>query len=89
MREAIEAKGATLMLLPAYSPDLNPIEKMWSKLKTFLRKAGARTQEALHDAIARGLRSVIASDALGWFTSCGYAPAPAAAQPATLDRAPL
>jgi transposase len=89
VREAIEAKGATLMLLPAYSPDLNPIEKMWSKLKTFLRKAAARTKEALQDAIAQGLRSVTDSDALGWFKSCGYVPAPAPAQAATLDRKPL
>ena len=87
VREAIEAKGATLM--PAYSPDLNPVEKMWPKLKAFLRKAAARTKEALQDAIAQGLRSVTASDALGWFASCGYAPAPAAAQAATPDRKPL
>jgi transposase len=79
VREAIEAKGATLRLLPAYSPDLNPIEKMWSKVKAFLRKAAARTREALHDAIAAALRSVTAQDMIGWFVSCGYSPPPTAA----------
>jgi transposase len=72
VREAIEARGATLRLLPAYSPDLNPIEKMWSKVKASLRKAATRTREALYDAITDALRSVTASDALGWFRSCGY-----------------
>ena len=90
VRELIEAAGATLMPLPAYSPDFNPIEKMWSKLKTSLRTAAARTKEALHEAIADALRRVTASDMLGWFTSCGYAPATVdTAQPVTLDRKTL
>jgi len=88
VREAIEARGAALMLLPPYSPDLNPIEKMWSKVKALLRAAAARTEQALRDAIADALRAVTAADALGWFTSCGYTPA-GAAQPATLPREPL
>ena len=56
------------------SPDLNPIEKMWSKVKEFLRTAKARTQEALFNAIAAALKNVTPQDAEGWFTSCGYVP---------------
>jgi transposase len=72
IRRAIEARGARLKLLPAYSPDLNPIEKMWSKVKAYLRKAKARTVEALEQAIKAALASVSAEDARGWFESCGY-----------------
>jgi transposase len=61
-----------VLFLPAYSPDLNPFEKMWSKLKAYLRKAEARTKEALEKAIAAGLRTVTAQDARNWFASCGY-----------------
>jgi len=70
--EAIEAMGAEVWFLPPYSPDLNPIEKMWSKIKAFLRKVKARTWEALLEAIAAALRTVSESDALNWFRSCGY-----------------
>lgn len=70
--ELIEAAGAEVLFLPAYSPDLNPIEKMWSKVKESLRAAEARTQEALIDAIAHALESVTAQDAMNWFASCGY-----------------
>lgn len=70
--EAIEAAGAEVWLLPPYSPDFNPIEKMWSKIRAFLRAIKARTYEALLQAIAAALRTVTASDATGWFTSCGY-----------------
>ncbi len=69
---AIESCGATVCFLPPYSPDLNPIEKMWSKVKAFLRKAKARTLDALLEAIHDALRSVTASDVLGWFKECGY-----------------
>jgi transposase len=69
---AIEAAGATVRFLPPYSPDLNPIEKMFSKLKAYLRKVKARTVEALHEAIGEGLRTVTASDIAGWFKACGY-----------------
>ena len=72
IREAIEAAGAEVWYLPPYSPDFNPIEKMWSKIKELLRKAKARTQEALLDAIAAALSLVTVSDAKGWFESCGY-----------------
>lgn len=64
--------GAQALFLPAYSPDFNPIEKMWSKLKAYLRKAEARTREELEDAIADALKTVTAQDARNWFASCGY-----------------
>ena len=69
---AIQATGAKVRFLPPYSPELNPIEKMWSKIKAFLRKAKARTKEALWQAIGMALKTVSASDALNWFKSCGY-----------------
>ena len=68
----IEQAGARVLFLPAYSPDLNPIEKMWSKVKEWLRATKARTQEALLDAIACALAAVTPEDAMGWFASCGY-----------------
>ena len=70
--QLIEQTGATVRFLPAYSPDLNPIEKMWSKVKQFLRGAEARTGEELQAAIAAALASVTAQDAINWFASCGY-----------------
>lgn len=73
IREAIEAAGATLLYLPPYSPDWSPIEPCWSKLKTGLRAAKARTREALDDAIALAIETVTTTDARGWFTHCGYA----------------
>ena len=68
----IAAAGATVLFLPAYSPDLNPIEKMWSKIKALLRGAQARTRETLIEAIAAALQTVTPKDAMGWFASCGY-----------------
>jgi len=70
--ETIQATGAELWFLPPYSPDFNPIEKMWSKIKAHLRKIKARTKEGLWQAIGAALKTVTASDALGWFESCGY-----------------
>jgi transposase len=70
--EAIEAAGAEVWFLPPYSPDFNPIEKMWSKIRAFLRKAKARTYDALLEAIAAAMKTITASDAMGWFKSCGY-----------------
>jgi transposase len=70
--ELIEAAGAKALFLPAYSPDLNPIEKMWSKVKSLLRSAEARTPDELVTAIGNALAQVTAQDALGWFVSCGY-----------------
>jgi transposase len=69
---AIEAAGAVVWFLPPYSPDFNPIEKMWSKIKAYLRKVKARTPEALFDAIAAAFLTISASDAFNWFASCGY-----------------
>lgn len=68
----IEQAGATVCFLPAYSPDFNPIEQMWSKIKAWLRAEKARTQEALVTAIARALAQVTPSDARNWFAACGY-----------------
>lgn len=70
--ELIAQAGAEVRFLPAYSPDLNPIEKMWSKVKQSLRSAEARTREELLRAIASALASVTAKDAQNWFASCGY-----------------
>ena len=77
VRHLIEERGCELFFLPAYSPDYSPIEETFSKLKTFLRRVGARTHEALQEAIGQALETVTAQDALGWFTHCGYRPAQA------------
>jgi transposase len=68
----IAQAGAEVRFLPAYSPDLNPIEMMWSKVKSLLRKTQARTHHDLLLAIAAALRAVTTQDALGWFAACGY-----------------
>ena len=68
----ITSAGAQVLFLPAYSPDLNPIEKMWSKVKSLLRGAEARTPADLLIAIGQALAKVTPQDALGWFASCGY-----------------
>lgn len=67
LRQRIEACGASVLYLQPYSPDLNPIEKAWSKLKTALRAAGARTVDSLHSAVANLLPTLTASDAQAWF----------------------
>jgi len=68
----IAAAGAQTRFLPAYSPDLNPIEMMWSKVKTLLRAAGARSHSALLRALAQALAAVTADDTRNWFAHCGY-----------------
>jgi transposase len=68
----ITATGASVRFLPAYSPDLNPIEMMWSKVKASLRAAEARTHPDLLAAIGQALRRVTAQDAVNWFAACGY-----------------
>jgi len=68
----ITAIGAQILFLPAYSPDLNPIEKLWSKIKACLRAAEARTESALSEAIAAALQKVTRQDAMNWFACCGY-----------------
>jgi len=75
VRQVIEDKGCQLLFLPGYSPDFSPIEETFSKLKMSLRRAGARTREALEEAICQALLTVTAQDARGWFTHCGYLPA--------------
>jgi transposase len=69
--EAIERAGASVLPLPPYSPDFNPIEEMFSKVKGFLRRVGARAKEHLYDAIGEGLREVTPQDILGWFRHAG------------------
>jgi transposase len=71
-RASIEAAGAKVWYLPPYSPDFNPIEKMWSKIKAHLRKAKARTPDALFKAIGDAMASVSFQDIVNWFASCGY-----------------
>ena len=71
-RRLIEATGAEVLFLPAYSPDLNPIEKMWSKVKAILRKAKARSFDDLVAAVGQALEAVTQEDAKSWFASCGY-----------------
>ena len=73
VREVIEAVGATVLYLPPYSPDFNPIENLWSKLKMYLRSAAARTFDDLCEAIAAGLKAITESDCHGFFQNCGYA----------------
>ena len=75
VRQAIEAKGCQFVFLPGYSPDFSPIEETFSKLKTHLRRSGARTREALQEAICQALLTVTPQDAQGWFRHCGYLPA--------------
>jgi transposase len=72
VREAIEAVGCDLWYLPAYSPDLNPIEKLWSKVKAWLRRVSATTFDALSAAIADALRAVKPDECGNYFNACGY-----------------
>jgi len=72
VREAIESAGAKLLYLPPYSPDLSPIEPMWSKVKQTLRTLAARTVEVLQEAVTRALQSITAGDCEGFFRHCGY-----------------
>jgi len=73
VRQLIEDAGCQVRFLPPYSPDFSPIEQAFSKLKTVLRQAGARTRPALEDAIAAGLATITPRDASAWFRNCGYA----------------
>jgi transposase len=74
VEELIEARGADLVFLPSYSPDLNPIEEAFSKIKNLVRKVGARTREALVEAMARALAAVTTEDVAAWFAHAGYWP---------------
>ena len=77
VQQMILQRGCELWPLPSYSPDLSPIEEAFSKLKGGLRRAGARTAEALLEASAKGLNGITAADARGYFTHCGYRLLPA------------
>jgi transposase len=72
VRELVEGRGCELLFLPPYSPDLNPIEEAFSKVKGLLRRAGARTREALVEAMGQALDAVTNRDARGFFEHCGY-----------------
>jgi len=72
VREMIQQCGCQLWFLPTYSPDLNPIEQAWSKLKAFLKQQQARTAPALQEAIALGLPLITPHNAQAWFKHCGY-----------------
>jgi len=74
VRQLIEERGCQLLFLPAYSPDFSPIEETFSKIKAYLRRVGARTREALQEALAQSLETVTSQDARGWFAHCGYLP---------------
>lgn len=71
-KELIEAAGASIMFLPAYSPDFNPIEQAWSKLKAHLRKMMPRCRDALEDALSQAIDLVSSQDALAWILNSGY-----------------
>ena len=73
VKELLDSSGVRYIYLPPYSPDLNPIEKLWSKVKALLRKFKARTLDALPNAIQNAFHSVTVSDCSGWFRFCGYA----------------
>jgi len=75
VRAALDRAGLAHRYLPSYSPDMNPIEPAWSKLKTRLRAVGARSREALATALGPALATISAEDARGWFRLCGYASA--------------
>jgi transposase len=73
VRPLVESTGARLLYLPPYSPDYNPIEMIWSKVKRLLRSAAARTVDALHEAFGTAMHEVTRNDILGCFRHCGYA----------------
>ncbi len=72
VKQLIESRAARVIFLPAYSPDFDPIEEAFSKIKAILKKACARTREELIEAIGRALEAVGRQDAWGWFAHCGY-----------------
>ncbi len=72
VRELIEATGASILFLPPYSPDYNPIEAAWAKFKHLVRKYADQTVVELRQAIYRAWRKVSTNDVLGWFRYCGY-----------------
>ena len=73
IRHALEARGCTLLFLPPYSPDCTPIEQAFSKIKAILRGLGARTKEALQEAVRLAIEAITPHDAAAWFAHAGYA----------------
>jgi transposase len=72
VRELIEARGCELLYLPSYSPEFNPIEEAFSKIKGLIRKVEARSREALLEAIGAAISAITGQDARGFFEHCGY-----------------
>ena len=72
VKQLLDSSKVTYLYLPPYSPDLNPIEKMWSKLKAFLRKEKIRIASELPSAISKGFLTIRPKDCIGWFHSCDY-----------------
>ena len=72
VKDILDASGIRYFYLPPYSPDLNPIEKMWSKIKAYLRKEKVRIASSLPDAVEKAFSTITISDCLGWFRSCNY-----------------
>ena len=72
VKDILDASGIRYFYLPPYSPDLNPIEKMWSKIKAYLRKEKVRIASSLPDAVEKAFSTITISDCLGWFCSCNY-----------------
>jgi transposase len=72
LEQVVEECGARVLWLPPYSPDFSPIENCWSKIKTALRAAKARTRDELEKALAQAIELVTSADVRGWFTHCGY-----------------
>ena len=72
IRQALEARGCSLLFLPPYSPDCTPIEQAFSKVKAHLRRLGARTKEALQEAVRLALEAITPDDAAAWFAHAGY-----------------
>jgi transposase len=72
VRQAIAAAGCRVLFLPSYSPDFNPIEQVFSKIKAYIRRVGARTRKALEEAIGQAIDLVTPADANGYFSHCGY-----------------
>lgn len=72
IKKAIESRGAKLIFSPPYSPEFNPIEEMWSKIKSLLRKFSARTKDKFKEAITKAIKLVNTKDLFGWFNHAGY-----------------
>lgn len=72
VKQAIEAVGARLIFLPPYSPDFSPIENMWSKIKSILRRIAPRTDRQFKEAVTEAFKLISKKDILGWFGHCGY-----------------